>query len=465
MQIIGLDIGTTSVCGICCDANTGEIIESITVPNKATIKGDYAWEKMQDAEVLIHTVKEIADKLFETSKDICSIGITGQMHGIVYLNEDGEVVSPLYTWQDGRGDRIYKDGKTYAGWLSEQTGYPLATGYGSVTHFYNVINDLVPEDAKTFCTIHDLAAMKLANEVKPILHPSDAASLGLYDLRANQFDVDAIAKVGMDLSFFPKVKDGYHMIGKTPQGIPVSVAIGDNQASVLGSVNDMENSILVNVGTGSQISCIIKGVPKNCDMDCRPLLDGLYLLAGSSLCGGRAYAILEKFLRETAMLVTDSEVESAYSAMNRVMENYHAPEQPLIVDTKFSGTRLEPNKRGSISNINIDNLTVPNLCDGVMNGMVKELYELYQEMKPLLGTIPVKMVGSGNGIRMNKHLAKRFVQKFGMSLSIPFHKEEAAFGAALFACAMAKSLSSIKEVQKVIRYDKNELLFTGGKRI
>ncbi len=453
MHIIGLDIGTTSVCGICCDAETGKIVETITVPNNTVIPGEHAWEKMQNAEKLIKIVKEIADKLLEKTPDVCSIGITGQMHGIVYLDSCGKVVSPLYTWQDGRGDQPYTGGKTYAGWLSEQTGYPLATGYGSVTHFYNTVNGLVPDNATTFCTIHDLAAMVLANATRPILHPSDAASFGLYDLHINQFDAKAIEKVGMEPRFFPEVQDGYQMLGKTAQGIPVSIAIGDNQASVLGSVSDMENSILVNVGTGSQISCIVKGLPENCDMDCRPLVDGLYLLAGSSLCGGRAYAILEKFLRETAMLVTGLEIDSAYSAMNQAMENYVASEQQLIVDTKFSGTRQEPNRRGSINNIDISNLTMPNLCDGVMNGMVGELFDLYQKMQSFLNQQPTKMVGSGNGIRLNTHLAERFVKTFRMSLSIPLHKEEAAFGAALFGLTMATCMSNIKKVQQLIRYE------------
>lgn len=452
MHMIGLDIGTTSVCGICCDAGTGKIVKTITVPNKTAITGGNAWKKMQDAKKIIKLIQQIANELMDKCQDICSIGITGQMHGIVYLNEIGDVVSPLYTWQDGRGDQVYKDGKTYAEWLSEKTGYSLATGYGAVTHFYNVVNGVVPNNAKTFCTIHDLIAMVLANETRPILHPSDAASFGLFDLQKKQFDAEVIEKVGMDFAFFPEVKDGYCLIGETTQGIPVSVAIGDNQASVLGSVSDMENSILVNVGTGSQISCVVKGVPKESNLDCRPLVDGLYLLAGSSLCGGRAYAILEKFLRETVMLVTGSEIDSAYLAMNQVMDNYYAPEQPLVVDTKFSGTRQEPDKRGSITNITIDNLTMPNLCNGVMNGMVEELFELYQVMKPFLGNIPTKMIGSGNGIRMNSQLARRFADKFGMPLSIPAHKEEAAFGAALFGMTAAKGFSTIVETQKFINY-------------
>lgn len=453
MHIIGLDIGTTSICGICCNVDTGEIVEVITLPNDASISGSHTWEKLQDAHTIIATVEKITDRLIAGKKDVGGIGITGQMHGIVYLNEEGEILSPLYTWQDGRGDQIYQDGKSYAKWLSEYTGYSLATGYGAVTHFYNTVNGLVPDSAKTFCTIHDLAAMMLANEVQPVLHPSDAASFGLYNLRSNQFDIETITAVGMNAELFPKVKTGYPMIGQTTQGIPVAVAIGDNQASVIGSVNDLENSILINVGTGSQISCIVKGLPEKCDMDCRPLTDELYLLAGSSLCGGRAYAILEKFLRDTVMQITGQELSSVYSAMSKVMAEYDKPEQPLVVETTFSGTRQEPEKKGIISNIDINNLTMANLCDGFMNGMVEELYQMYQEMKPFMDSTPNKMVGSGNGIRLNEYLAQRFADKFKIPLRIPAHKEEAAFGAALFGLVVAKSLPNMKEIHNLIKYN------------
>ena len=456
MQVLGLDIGTTSICGICCDAHSGKILEVVTVSNDATVPGQHAWEKMQDPKLLIQKVKEIAETLLQKWTNVCAIGVTGQMHGIVYLDEEGETVSPLFIWQDGRGDQVYKEGKTYAQWLGECTGYALATGYGAVTHFYNVVNGLVPKTAKTFCTIHDLAAMVLANVTTPVLHPSDAASFGLYDLRFNQFDKDAILAAGMNPEFFPEVKTGYPILGKTATGIPVSVAIGDNQASVLGSVKDMEKSLLVNVGTGSQISCIVRGVPVHCEVDCRPLTEDLYLLAGSSLCGGRAYAILEKFLRETARLVTGVQVDSAYSAMDKVVEELDRTEPALVVDTSFSGTRQEPDKRGSIRNINIDNLTMAHLCDGVMNGIAGELYTLYQQMQPMLQKVPCQMVASGNGVRLNKHLTERFVKAFGLPLFIPRHKEEAAFGAALFGMVAASVKESIQAAQELIYYEAKE---------
>ncbi len=451
MRLLGLDIGTTSICGILCDAESGEIIRSVTKPNGGFLPSENTWEKLQNPETLVGDLLEIADSL-SAEGEVAAVGITGQMHGIVYLDSVGKPLGPLMIWQDGRGDRIYRDGKTYAEILSEITGYPLATGYGAVTHFYNTVNGLVPENAVTFCTVHDLAVMALTGRKSPLLHPSDAASFGLYDLKNDCFDETAIRAAGMDPSFFPPTVTGFTLAGHTKTGVPVAVAVGDNQASVLGSVSALTDSILVNVGTGSQISCVVTSLPEKTEAECRPLIDGHWLIVGSSLCGGRAYAVLERFLRETAVLITGREVKNAYPVMDRLMAEFIPSEKPLIIDTAFSGTRREPTKRGSIGNIGINNLTAANLCDGVMNGMVKELFDLYTEMCPLLSNVPKRLIGSGNGLRFNKPLAERFSHTFGLPLKVPKTKEEAAFGAALFAAVAAGVFPAMAQAQNLIHY-------------
>ena len=453
MLAIGLDIGTTSVCGILYDIESGKQIKAITEANDTFIKADKPWKKLQDPVALINKLCDIEERLesIANSKIAC-IGITGQMHGIVYLNDKGEPISPLAIWQDGRGDQIYSDNKSYAEYLSELTGYQLATGYGAVTYFYDTVNNLVPLEAVTFCTIHDLAAMTLSNSKKPLLHTSDAASLGLFDLNKCAFDTDAIVKAGLNPALFPAVTDGFKCIGKTDSGIPVSIAIGDNQASFIGSVADMQNSILINVGTGSQISAVVNSVPKDTKLDCRPLMQNDYIMAGSSLCGGRAYAILEKFFREVASVVTGQEIKSAYPAIDKLMENYSQTTEPLYVDTTFCGTRTDPSKRATISGISIDNFTVGDMCNGFMNGIANELYEMYNSIKPLLANEPTVMVGSGNGIRFNKQLCNKFKEMFGLDLMIPAHKEEAAFGAMLYCLVASEVFDSISSAQKLIKY-------------
>ena len=115
MYAIGIDLGTTSVCGILIDSDTGEVMRSRTENSYAALKGTFPWESLQKPERIISLATEILEDLI--CENVAAIGVTGQMHGIVYFNCEGKSVSPLYTWQDGRGNQPYLD-TTYAKYLN-----------------------------------------------------------------------------------------------------------------------------------------------------------------------------------------------------------------------------------------------------------------------------------------------------------------------------------------------------------
>ena len=192
MKTLGLDIGTTTVSAVVVEGTT--VLEAMTLPNGSFLPTQNPWEKVQNVTYIRKTALEAVNTLLEKHPDTARIGITGQMHGIVYLDASGAPVSPLYIWQDGRGELEYANGQTYAACLSSLTGYALSTGYGMVTHFYNLKNGLVPENAAVFCTIHDYIAMLLAGLSRPVTDASDAASFGLFDVQKARFDPEALAK-------------------------------------------------------------------------------------------------------------------------------------------------------------------------------------------------------------------------------------------------------------------------------
>lgn len=99
MKAIGIDIGTTSVCGILIDAATGCVEKSVTKNSNAFIPGCAEWEKIQSVDKIMTAATDILESLMTGSDDVGIIGVTGQMHGIVYTDKDGNAVSPLYTWQ------------------------------------------------------------------------------------------------------------------------------------------------------------------------------------------------------------------------------------------------------------------------------------------------------------------------------------------------------------------------------
>ena len=158
----------------------------------------------------------------------------------------------------------------------------MATGFGMTTHFYNHVNQLIPSDAAYLCTIPDYIAMRLANRKTPLIHQSMAASLGMYDIKRNKFDLGAVTSLGLSADMLPEIACGECYIGETDTGIPVTAALGDNQASFLASMNS-EDACLVNVGTGSQISIMTRTPYQSAQIECRPYLGDTYLLAGSSL--------------------------------------------------------------------------------------------------------------------------------------------------------------------------------------
>ncbi|HBP38735.1 MAG TPA: hypothetical protein DD640_08345, partial [Clostridiales bacterium] len=218
MIVIGLDIGTTSISGLAADLETGAVIESATIPNDSRIRSDHEWESCQDPEKIWSLAAGLLDRLIDAHAPVAAIGLTGQMHGIVYLDQDGQAVSPLYTWQDQRGSLPDSSGVSAAEQLARTTGCFLAAGYGSATHAYNCRQHLVPNRACCFTTIQDYLGLRLTRRRKPLVHASNAASFGLYALTEGRFDLSALRKAGLDASFFPETTNETLLLGYYRKG-------------------------------------------------------------------------------------------------------------------------------------------------------------------------------------------------------------------------------------------------------
>lgn len=431
MKLIGIDIGTTSICGVSVDAENGNIIKSVTKSNNSFIRSSNNYERIQNTETIMDSVSDVISELDLT--DVAAIGFSGQMHGIVYTDENGKAVSPLYTWQDERAAKEYKDGKSYAQTLG------CFAGYGLATDFYNEVNGLIPENAVSLCTIADYAVMRLCGLNKPFMHITNAASLGCFDIKNNCFTIDNPRLLEVTAEF--KAAGSYN-------GIPVCVALGDNQASFIGSVSN-ENDALVNVGTGSQISWLTATPVEGDGVENRPFDGKRYLAAGCALCGGRAYAMLENFFREIVNSASGNEVENCYGYLDKILESKTVTS--LSADCRFCGTRNDPSIRGGFSNVSESNFTPTDFALAVLNGMAGELYDMYKGG----GKTARKLVCSGNGIRKNAALRRITSNMFGCEIQIPLYAEEASYGAALAASVACGINLNIDKACELIKYKEN----------
>lgn len=503
MRAAGFDIGTTTVCGVLIDLESGRTVKTQTRKNDFWIKGE-SYERLQDPARIWQLVQAIYQD-FLAEDEIAAIGLTGQMHGLVYVDAEGSAVSPLYTWEDERGNRFVTDTdkengtdfgrkavdqetvaatacdtaameaqsekavpRTYAQQLSNLTGYQMATGFGLTTHYYNLKNNLVPKQAVTFCTIHDYIAMKLIGRKKPLMTAGDAASFGCFDVETMCFDATALKRAGIDASVLPECTADFSLVGTTAEKIPVAAAIGDNQASVIGALRSMEKSLLINIGTSSQVSmCLplpeakmrkeMQRKLQQAGIELRPVCGDLFLLVGAGLCGGRAYALLEHFFARTVELMTGKAPENQlYERMNALLAERGLEDGDLKIDTRFCGTRVNPERRGGISGLGETNFKPEEFTFGVLRGMAEELDTFYQEMRKDGAGTPEYLIGSGNAIRSNPYLQRIFEKLFGMELQIPCHREEAASGAAMAAMTAAGCVDSLEKAQSLIAYEKTQ---------
>ncbi|HRT82348.1 MAG TPA: FGGY family carbohydrate kinase, partial [Oscillospiraceae bacterium] len=295
----------------------------------------------------------------------------------------------------------------------------------------------------------DYVAMKLSGKSEPVMHSSDAASLGMFDLDKLSFDEKALEKAEIDPKVLPKVTASFEILGYYKGTVPVCVAIGDNQASFIGSVKNVDESILANVGTGSQMSFLSDKRTLPAGLELRPLVGNTFICVGSALCGGRAFALLENFFRQTLCLIGNTELESTYPPIYDFLDRSSAPSDPLKVSSAFSGTRENPLERGSIENIGTENFTPGNLIWGFLDAIAQELYDMYA----LSGDKGKKyLIGSGGGLRKNHVLRSLFEEKFSMKIMIPEYEEEAAFGAALSAMVATGLKENLSAAQQIIRY-------------
>ena len=114
MYAMGIDIGTTSISMVMLDEENGALVARETVNHASFIDDGCPVGKAQDVGRIISIVMEKYAALVSAHGRPCCIGLTGQMHGMLYVDKDGEAVSPLYTWQDGRGGAPLADGRSAA---------------------------------------------------------------------------------------------------------------------------------------------------------------------------------------------------------------------------------------------------------------------------------------------------------------------------------------------------------------
>lgn len=476
--LAGLDLGTTKLTAIAFDPDQGEVVCRTALPNEAHITsasdralGRSEWDADQIVSRGFNCLRQLLRDLGSRRREIAAIGVTGQQHGTVLVDDQLQPLTPLINWQDRRGnERIPGTDET---WVErarhlvgdgaiERCGCRLQTGFLATILFWLRQQGGLPERGRA-CFIMDLFAAHLAGG-RLACEPTAAGSSGVFAPATRTWDTPSLAALGIDPAWLPPVCEANQPLGPLaprwvrefdlPGPIPVAPALGDHQASFVGSIGDRAHDVLVNVGTGAQVAVFTPDRHFAPPVELRPFPVAGNLLSNVGLPGGWSYALLEQFFRQVIRDFSGQEPTGPlFARLNELAASVPDGALGLECTATFAGTRSDPLARGSFTGVSPQNFTPAHFTRALLEGMTAGLragLETVRQQAPHFQ--PQRLVAAGNGLRENPLLARLVSRGLGLPLVCTHHCEEAAVGCALTAGVAAGLFPDLATASRTLRH-------------
>lgn len=440
---LGIDLGTSKVAVALVDTDTRLPCHTVSRPTNADLPAGPDRAEQDPATILAVLDQAIADLPAAARSQVEHVGVAGQMHGVMLWNAASGETSRLITWQDQRGvadgfvEQLRRDAEEAR----------LSSGYGWVTLAWlaRYEPDVVARYDRAG-TVMDYLVAHLAGLDQVATDAGNAHSWGFFNLRDRSWEMAAIERAGAPVGLAPTVVPSGAVVGQCQAapgwGVPptanVAVAIGDNPASLYATLAEPEAELALTLGTGGQLAAVLPAGAELAEagdaVELRPYLDQRYMAVAASLCGGDAFAWLvqaaSSWLRDLG--ATPPPAAELYQRLDQLGRERGA--QGLRLDPVFAGERHDPQQRGRIDGMGLDNFDPGAVAAALAHGLVRHLKEMLPAAY-LSGRR--RVVGSGNGVRRLPLVQDAIEAEFGLPLVLGEVEEAAAVGAALFAACQA----------------------------
>lgn len=257
---IGIDLGTSSVKLLLVD-ECGNILNSVS-KSYPIIFPKQGWAEQDPAEWWKQTVKGIKElvKGFDTTL-IRGVGLGGQMHGLVVLDKDDNIIRPCILWNDGRTEEE-------VAYLNNEIGRKKLSGYTANIAFAGFTAPkllwMKKHEPKNFAKIAKIMLPKdYINYKLTGVHCcdySDASGLLLLDVRRKQWSDEMCRICSVEKEWLPALYESYDVIGKAScRELPflknalVVCGAGDNAAAAIGTNTIADGKCNISIGTSGTI--------------------------------------------------------------------------------------------------------------------------------------------------------------------------------------------------------------------
>ncbi len=427
--LFGIDVGTSAVKGLAIDPDGG-VLATEEAPYPLSTPRP-RWSE-QDPEDWWRATEAVLASLERKAGAPAGIGLSGQMHGLVALDENDDVIRPAILWNDQRTQAECNEIEETIGLerLIKLTGNRALTGFTAPKILW--VRNHEPENYARIAHVllpKDYVRLRLTGEHATDV--SDASGTLLLDVANRAWSNEVLQALDIDPAWLPNALESPDLSGTTQEGVPVAAGGGDQAAGAVGVGVDRKGPVSVALGTSGVVFAALDAFAADPEARVHAFchaVPGAWHAMGVMLSAAGSLS----WLRHTVA------PETSYDELLAMAAEWPAGTENLIFLPYLAGERTpyaDPDARGAFVGLGLRHdrgALTRAVLEGVAFGL-RDSLDLIDELggQPQLGRV------SGGGAR-----SRLWTQIIASVLELPLEyvavDEGAAFGAAILGGVAAE---------------------------
>ncbi len=458
---LGIDIGTSGTKTLAIDER-GKILAAAT-----SLYPSYhpkpLWSE-QDPEdwwqATIKTVRSVVKRARLKSADVKAIGLSGQMHGSVFLDKRNRVIRRALLWNDQRTAAECEEMEQWAGGRSElirMVANPALTGFTAPKilwlrnreprHFDKTVKVLLPKD-----DVRRRMTGQFATDV------SDASGMLLLDMAARNWSSELLGKLELDRSLLADCYESQQITGNlTPEaarelglstGCVVVGGAGDCAAGAVGNGIVSRGTLSTSIGTSGIMfvhSDTVEVDPAGRLHTFCHAVNGKWHMMGVSLSGGGCLQWFRNRLCQSEITAAKKSKADPYDVLTAEAANIPPGSEGLIFLPYLSGERTphaDPDARACFIGLTLAH-TRGHMVRAILEGVSYAMRDSLAIIREL--GVPVREIRASGGGSKSPLWRQIQADVFGQKVVTINAEEGPAYGVALLAAVGAGAFGNIEE--------------------
>ena len=415
--VAGVDSSTQSTKVVVRDADTGAEVRSGSAPHPVGTEVDPArwWDALTAAAAAAGGLV-----------DVSAVAVSGQQHGMVCLDEAGEVVRPALLWNDTRSS------SAAAALVAELGAQVWADAVGTVPVAAITVTKLrwlaehEPANARrtvAVCLPHDWLTWKLLGTgdlADLVTDRSDASGTGYWSPVTGEYRRDLLRlALGREDVRLPRVLAPNEAAGRTPSGVLVGPGTGDNAGAALG-LRAARGDVVISIGTSGVV----------CAVSATSTADPSGTVAGFASATGEHLPLVCTLNAARVLDATATLLGVDHAELSRLALSAPSGADGLVVVPYLEGERTpnEPDATGAVHGWTLASSTPRHLARAAVEGLLCGLADGIDALVEL--DVPVERVVLVGGGARSAAVAEIAPVVFGRPVLVPPEGEHVAAGAA-----------------------------------